>query len=285
MAAAAENLPGAALERGWLWYNQAVYFFLTRNKVVKPMSAGIPETLPPSVLPGALSVPLVEAPPLDQPTIRPARRGLWRDLLEMVVLVVVIYTLVNLMTARAIVEGPSMQPNFYTDQLIIVNLFSYYFAPPHRGDVIVLHNPSDSCKDVIARNEGTAVLIPNNTTSSCDDLIKRVIGLPNETIQIKGGRVSINGVQIDEPYIAHFCEAGCDGIWHTSAEQYFVLGDNRSNSYDGHAFGPINRSLIVGRAWIRYWPPAVMGAIPQPSYGPLPTAQPQATAAPTALQP
>jgi signal peptidase I len=247
------------------------------------MSAGIPEIIPSTTLSGALSIPLVATRELDQPVLKRARRGWWRDIFEMVVLVVVIYTMVNLMTARAIVEGPSMQPNFYTGQLIIVNLFTYYFTTPQRGDVIVLHNPSVSCKDVIAQNAGTAVLLPNNSVNSgCDDLIKRVIGLPNETIQIKTGRVSINGVQLDEPYIAHFCESGCDGTWRTGPQQYFILGDNRNNSLDSHAFGPINRGLIVGRAWIRYWPLPDLGFIPRPTYATIPTeALPEATAAAT----
>ena len=237
--------------------------------------------MPPTVLPGALPMPIVEENVTDRPALKRMRRGWWRDILEMIVLIVIIYTVVNLMTARAIVEGPSMQPNFYTSQLIIVNLFSYYFTTPQRGDVIVLHNPSESCKDVIAKNAATAVLLPNNTNNGCDDLIKRIIGQPNETIQITGGHVSINGIPIDEPYIAHFCTTGCDGLWHTGPDQYFVLGDNRSNSLDSHAFGPINRGLIVGRAWIRYWPLPDLGLIPRPTYGTIPAVFPEPTAAAT----
>jgi len=249
--------------------------------VIKLMSAGIPETIAPVTLPVALPLPLVDAGDLDRPILKRARRGWWRDILEMIVLIVVIYTIVNLMTARAIVEGPSMQPNFYTGQLIIVNLFSYYFTTPQRGDVIVLHNPSASCQDVIAKNASTAVLLPTNVNNGCDDLIKRVIGLPNETIKIEGGRVSINGVLLDEPYIAHFCEKGCDGLWHTGPQQYFILGDNRNNSLDSHAFGPINRGLIVGRAWIRYWPLPDLGLIPRPTYAAIPAATLEPTAAAT----
>lgn len=257
------------------------------------MSGGVPETtLPdlghvpvPPFEPPVMAVPGAEAstvvaPPLDRPRLSRHRRGFWRDVLEMVALIVVIYTFVNLTTARAIVEGPSMQPNFYTGQLIIVNLFAYYFAPPARGDVIVLHNPSPDCKSVIEQNASILILLPNNASTGCDDLIKRVIGLPGETVDIKGGRVSINGVQLDEPYIAHFCDRGCDGTWTLKPNQYFILGDNRANSYDSHAFGPIDRSLIVGQAWIRYWPLPEFMAIPHPSYGVIP-ATPLKTPAPT----
>ncbi len=251
------------------------------------MSGGVPETTlsdlniparpnePPTVaVPSPELVGLSDALALERPRLRRHRRGLWRDAIEMVALIVVIYTFVNLTTARAIVEGPSMQPNFYTGQLIIVNLFAYYFAPPARGDVIVLHNPSEDCKSVIQQNASVLILLPNNVSNGCDDLIKRVIGLPGETVDIKGGRVSINGVPIDEPYIAHFCDRGCDGTWHLKPNQYFILGDNRANSYDSHAFGPIDLSLIVGQAWIRYWPLPDAQAIPHPTYGTIPAAPP-----------
>src|SRR5437773_1485427 len=119
----------------------------------------------------------------SRPGLRP-RRGWWRDVLEIVALIVIIYTLVNLSTARAIVEGPSMQPNFYTGQLVIVNRFAYYFSQPQRGDVVVLNNPTDACKDVVKNRSVIEVpfLSPSSSSNSqCEDLIKRVIGLPGET--------------------------------------------------------------------------------------------------------
>ena len=211
--------------------------------------------------------------PSPRPTLIRKRRGWWRDILEMLALVVVIYTLVNLTTARAYVEGPSMQPNFYTGQLVIINLFAYYFTPPARGDVIVLHNPEPQCKDVVRQNVGLAFLLPNNQNGVCDDLIKRIIGLPGDVVEIKqGGRVYVNGKLLDEPYISQFCENGCEGKWTIGNDQYFILGDNRPASLDSHAFGPINRSLIVGQAWIRYWPLPDFKIIPHPSYGVIPTA-------------
>jgi signal peptidase I len=200
--------------------------------------------------------PVAEERLIESPRIV-SRRRLRRDIVETLLLVVVIYTLVNLTTARAVVEGPSMQPNFYTGQLVVINRFAYYFAQPQRGDVVVLHSPRSEC------------LTPEKIeTSGCEDLIKRVIGLPGEKVEIKNGRVSINGTQIDEPYIQEFCKVGCDGVWNLKDSEYFVLGDNRNNSYDGHSFGPIERHLIVGQAWIRYWPPQDARIIPHPDYPP-----------------
>lgn len=195
----------------------------------------------------------------DRPRLTSGRK-LRRDIIETVLLVIVIYTLVNLTTARAIVEGPSMQPNFYTGQLVVINVFAYYYASPQRGDVVVLHNPRSDCQDKIGQ-------------TGCEDLIKRVIGLPNETVTITKGVVSINATPISEPYVKDLCHVGCDGTWTLKADQYFVLGDNRNNSYDGHSFGPIARSLIVGQAWIRYWPPQDADVIPHPVYSPAPGSQ------------
>jgi signal peptidase I len=179
-----------------------------------------------------------------QPGIKP-QRSLVRDVVEILLLIVTIYTLVNLATARAVVEGQSMEPNFHTGQFVIVNRFAYYFAKPQRGDVIVLHAPRDPSQDYI----------------------KRVVGLPGESIQIKAGRVYVNGTMIDEPYIAHFCTTNCDGEWKLKDTEYFVLGDNRNNSYDGHSFGPIPSTLIVGQAWVRYWPISDIAIIQHPRYG------------------
>jgi signal peptidase I len=190
-----------------------------------------------------------------------SRHTLLRDAVEMLLLIATIYTLVNLATARAIVEGASMQPNFYTNQLVIVNRFAYYFGQPVRGDVVVLHNPQNPA----------------------EDFIKRVVGLPGELVEIREGRVFVNGTQLDEAYIQRFCASGCDGTWILDDEQYFVLGDNRGNSHDSHSFGPIDRKLIVGRAWIRYWPLSDVAVIPGQSYAPIsqtrpPTRTPTATA-------
>jgi signal peptidase I len=222
-----------------------------------------------------------------------ARRRLIKDILEVIFLVLTIYTGVNLATARAIVEGNSMQPNFATGQLVIVNRFAYFFSKPERGDVVVLHNPAQRCKDVVKNRSLISLPFLNQDNSTgCEDLIKRIVGLPGETVQIIGGKVFINGTEISEPYLAaeNLCSTTCDRSFQLGAEEYLVLGDNRKNSYDGHSFGPIARDLIVGQAWVRYWPLDQARIIPHPSYGAisqtpiaLPTPTPSNTPLPTAL--
>ncbi len=173
------------------------------------------------------------------------RRSLLREIVETILVVFSIYCAVNLATARFVVEGASMAPNFHSDELILVSRITYLLGDPRRGDVIVFHDPEDTSRD----------------------FIKRVIGLPGETIKIREGKVYVNDVPLNEPYIAALCaEKRCDGTWTLTTDQFFVLGDNRNNSHDGHSFGPLNRVLIVGQALARYWPPAEWGVIPHYDY-------------------
>jgi signal peptidase I len=198
----------------------------------------------------------------NRPRLR-SRNSFWREVIGLVLLVALVYTPINLMTARAIVRGPSMQPTFWTDQRVIVNRAAYYFGSPARGDVIVLHNPSN----------------PED-----DDLIKRVIGLPGETVEIREGRVHINGVLIDEPYIkAVECRRCINKAWVLGAEEYFVMGDNRNDSRDSRDFNAIHKSLIVGQAWVRYWPPQDFAFIHHPDYPAVPDSYilPSPTPSPT----
>jgi signal peptidase I len=172
-----------------------------------------------------------------RPLLIPSRL---RETFKTILLIASIYCFANLTTARFVVEGASMAPNFHTNQLIIVSRLAYLLGSPERGDVIVFHNPTD----------------PSH------DFIKRVIGLPGETIQIKNGTVFANGRTLDETYVAELCQnERCDGKWTLDDNHYFVLGDNRSHSYDSHSFGALDRNLIIGQAWIRYWPPSDWGLI------------------------
>jgi signal peptidase I len=180
---------------------------------------------------------------ITRPTLHQNRR-LWRDVADILLLIAGIYAFVNLMTSRAIVEGSSMEPNFFTHDLVIVNRAVYFFASPQRGDVVVLHNPNNADQD----------------------FIKRVIGLPNEHIDIRGGQTYINGQLLDEPYISRLCPSYCDGEWQLGPDEYFVLGDNRPHSHDSHSFGPIKRQMIVGQAWIKYWPLNAFEIIHHPDY-------------------
>ncbi|MBN1285663.1 MAG: signal peptidase I [Anaerolineae bacterium] len=165
-----------------------------------------------------------------------------RELFETALLIAAVFTLVNLLSVRFVVEGSSMEPNFHDGQYIVVSRLDYMLDAPARGDVIVFHYPQDPSRD----------------------FIKRIVGLPGETVAVGAGQITINGKTIDEPYIkAPFRYAG---RWTLADDEYFVLGDNRGNSNDSHDFGPIKRGVIVGRAWVSYWPVHLWGVVPHYDY-------------------
>jgi signal peptidase I len=168
-----------------------------------------------------------------------------RELIQIVLIVALVRIGMDTFLPRYVVDGASMQPNFATSQRVIVDRLTMMLSGPTRGDVIVLDSPE-------SKNEL---------------LIKRVIGLPNETIVIQDGRVYVDGKLLDETYVDNFCTMrSCNGEWQLGPDEYFVLGDNRSHSLDSHAFGPVSRSAIIGIARVRYWPPDKAEIITAPEY-------------------
>ena len=134
-----------------------------------------------------------------------------------------------------------MEPNFYDGQRVLVNKIVYNFHEPERGDVIILHPPPPYDPDATP-------------------FIKRIIGLPGETIEVKDGEVYINGSKLYEPYI----EAAPDYAIKREipANEYFVLGDNRNNSNDSHGGWTVPRQNIIGKVWLSIWPPGKWGLVP-----------------------
>jgi signal peptidase I len=192
--------------------------------------------------------PLLDAPasPADsppQPPAAPARRSrLLREIVETALLTAMIFLLVNAATGRFEIDGSSMEPNLHHDERVIVDKITYLFGQPQRGDVVVF-------------------ALENQPK----DYIKRVIGLPGETIEISNGVVYVDGRPLEEPY-ALPSPGDVRPAMRLAADEYFVMGDNRGNSQDSRSFGPIRRGDIVGRAWIVYWPPAEWSIVPHHSY-------------------
>jgi signal peptidase I len=163
-----------------------------------------------------------------------------REVLETMVPAVVIALLINLLLAQATrVFGQSMEPNLHSDQRVVVEKISYSewfrLRGPQRGDVVVFR------------------ISPNS-----DLLIKRVIGLPGDRIEIREGQVLINGELLDEPYLSQ-PTYGDYGPADVPPLHIFVLGDNRGFSNDSRAFGPLSLESVIGRAWFSYWPPDQWG--------------------------
>jgi len=154
------------------------------------------------------------------------------DILETVILAIVLYFGINAISARVRVDGLSMNPTLQHGEYILVSKISYKTGEPQRGDIIVFRLPLDPKQD----------------------LIKRVIGLPGETVSIHDGQVTINGFPLEEPYIAQ--SPGYNGEWTVSEGQLFVLGDNRNDSKDSHQWGLLPLENVIGKAMVIYWPPS-----------------------------
>ena len=164
-------------------------------------------------------------------------RSLLREILETVLLTLIIFLVLNTVTGRFQVRGSSMEPNLHHGQYLVISKLIYWIHPPERGEIIVFHPP-------------------NNLN---DDYIKRVVGLPGEQIQIRDGAVFVDGVLFEEPYTVNPGRYG--GTWELREGEYFVLGDNRSNSSDSHNWGVLPKENIVGKAWLCYWPPEEWGLV------------------------
>ncbi|RMG13403.1 MAG: signal peptidase I [Cyanobacteria bacterium J055] len=180
--------------------------------------------------------------------------------------------------ARYIPSG-SMLPTLQINDRLIIDKVSYHFKDLHRGDIVVFR-PTETLKQEHYK----------------DAFIKRVIGLPGETVEIENGRVYINGQPLEEPYTTQtegsdlkglesllspsetsvdVCknnppyfekqDKGNEIVWTATVPQnsYLVMGDNRNNSYDSRCWGVVSREDIIGRAVVRFWPPQRVGGIDQ----------------------
>ncbi len=148
--------------------------------------------------------------------------------------------------ASFFIPSPSMTPTLHNGDRVLVNKLAYRLHDVHRGDVVVFERPSEL-----------------KAHPEVKDLIKRVIGLPGETVEFRDGRLLIDGHLLDEPYLAPGTTTEFKpetGVSITIPEgQVLVLGDNRTNSTDGRVFGPIDQKLIVGRAFVLYFPMKNLG--------------------------
>ena len=164
-----------------------------------------------------------------------------REILGTILLAIVIFILLQATIQSFIVEGPSMEDSLHNGQrlLIIKDKVAYAFHEPERGDITVFHPPGN--------RRG--------------DYIKRIIGLPGDTVEIEKGAVYVNGTELHEPYIKDAPNYTFN-LTKVSENQYFVLGDNRNNSNDSHSGWMVPRQNIIGRAWLSIWPPDEWELVP-----------------------
>ena len=222
------------------------------------------------------------APPVYSPTCEPAippvsqrpALGCLFEVVETLVLTVLIFLGIQTFVAQPYrVQQQSMMVTLLPDQYVLVDKLTPRWAPYERGDIVVFDPPESWA--------------PNGSVP----YIKRIIGLPSDTVEIREGKVYVNDVLLDEPYIntdngvpqTTDAQPGGASEWVVPEGQLLVMGDNRQNSADSRTFGPIEISHVIGRAWLRYWPFDAFGVLPTPGHPELDsTAAPGASLVPVA---
>ena len=209
--------------------------------------AGAPDELPPVEIDPTdpTAPPETDTPPEDedQPGIWTIVKAILREIAETVFLALVLVFLIQLVIRNFRVDGQSMEPNLHHGQYLMVDKVSYRLPfnlrSPQYGDVIVFVPPSQPDKD----------------------FVKRIIGLPGDTVEIKKGAVFINGQPGSNSYLARLDMSSMPART-IPPDEVFVLGDNRPNSNDSRSWGTLKIEEIVGRVWVSYWPPETWGLIP-----------------------
>lgn len=149
-----------------------------------------------------------------------------------------------------------MLDTIHVNDRVMVNKLAFQFGEPQRGDIVVFRDPAnpevdESIPEAVVRSVLEAIGI---RTRGSDDLIKRVVGLPNETVTISDNRVHIDGVAIDESYLPDSAFMPDAGPFQVGEDEVFVMGDNRQFSFDSRRFGPVPLDDLVGRAFVIIWP-------------------------------
>lgn len=160
-----------------------------------------------------------------------------REIIETLLLTFFIFWLVNSLVGRYRIDGSSMNPTLQHGEYLLINNLAYYLNNPDRGDIIVFHHPNSDL-----------------------NLIKRVIGVPGDEIEISNQQVKVNGTVLDEPYIQ--AEPTYNGNWTVKEGEYFVLGDNRNSSSDSHMWQYLPEENIIGKAIFIYYPFTEWGRVP-----------------------
>lgn len=179
--------------------------------------------------------------------------GFFLDIVQTIVLALSLFVISYLFLFQPHqVRGNSMYENFHDQEYLLTDKISYRFGSPQRGDVVIFKAPpSEPCAE-----------------TECE-YIKRIIGLPGESIKVENGQIYINNQLLKESYLPSDLKTASGSYLREGqpitlgTNEYFVMGDNRPHSRDGREFGPISGDNIVGKAALRYWPLTRFGILPK----------------------
>jgi signal peptidase I len=177
-----------------------------------------------------------ELQPVAVPAQEPAHTGriVLREIVETVALFAIVFTIARFAIGNYSIVGQSMEPNYHQDQRLLVDKITPRVLGYNRGDILIVHSPNQPI-----------------------ELIKRLIGRPGDTIDLRDNRVFVNGKALNEPYLPPGASSGPQreqSSWTLGNDEYFIMGDNRTHSQDSRSFGPVKIDNIVGRALVLYWP-------------------------------
>lgn len=190
----------------------------------------------------------------------------WKELPVLVVMAFVLALLIKTFLVQAFfIPSESMEQTLYPGDRVLVNKVVYHLHAPHRGDVIVFENPHPTPEPNRNPIAGLANWVSRGlgfSQPADEDFIKRVIGLPGDSVTVKQDGVWVNGTKLVEPYVDPESGPGPTGTWKVPEGHYFVMGDNRGNSNDSRvSLGSIPEDKIVGRAFVIIWPPGNWGGL------------------------
>jgi signal peptidase I len=174
-------------------------------------------------------------PQADPPSAPSAGAALLKEIVETVLLFAVIFTIARVTIGNYQIVGQSMEPNYFEQERLLVDRVSPRLNWLDRGDIVIVVSPQ----------------------AERTELIKRLIGKPGDTIELKDNKVLVNNTALNEPYLRADAVSGprrSETRWELGEDQYFVMGDNRTASEDSRSFGPIDGDRIAGRALLVYWP-------------------------------
>lgn len=197
----------------------------------------------------------------DEPSRWARAARLVREALQTLLQAALLYLVVTTFVGRFEIHQISMEPTFSEGQRVIVSQMGSVVSPWLAGTAYAADGRAAA---LLGPQRGQVVVFHPDPERRQDPLIKRVIGLPGDLLEVREGGVFVNGQRLDEPYVhglATVCFHPCGQVW-LEPNDYFVLGDNRPNSRDSRVFGPVHLDQIIGRVVLRYWPLDVLQAYP-----------------------